>query len=130
MTTIIFDYKDWTTTDVQLNRPGSTLGYAVINSSLDVGRAITVRKGRTRIDGLAIDGAIQLLAGALEWLRENEISATDVQSRVRAFEAKNRNTTPQKVLASVTVQNAITGGIADAHNFRHRLDADKIKMIG
>ena len=121
--TITFPYDDWTRDDIQLDRPGSTLGLAVVRGSLPIGKAPTKRVGDNSDQiGPALDATIELLAGSLEWLREYGMPETEVRSRVLSFMSKNRATTDQRAINN----SKATAVIADPQNLRRRLSPDSV----
>lgn len=125
MATISFPYEPWTDEDVQLSEPGNSLGFAVINASLPVGKGLVVKKGEAdNLIGPAVAGAVELLAGALEWLRESGLSEIEVQSKVRAYMAQNRSSHRQNVLIAASRTGIYD--ISDPRNVEHRLDPEKV----
>ena len=119
MTTISFDYKPWTNEDVSLERPGAPLGYAVVNSAINVSYAPTVKQGnRDSIIGPAIEGVIELLAGSLEWCREYGLTPQDVQSKVNAFKRKNRGTNSSRL--TLDLQRTNVNSVSDPRNRLHK----------
>ena len=127
MAQISFDYNEWTRNDVLLERPGTPIGYAVLNASLPVGKAPTKKQGLAdSLIGPSLDGVVSLLAGSLEWLREYGLTATEVESKVKAFKAKNLGSQSQVALKFARQRNI--EDIADAQNLERRLD--KTKVLG
>ena len=124
MANLEFDYDTWQQDrDIRPSRPGNSLGIAAIRDSMDVGKLSTVRaSNRDALIGTTLQGVIELLAGAVEYLRWYGMDATEVRSRVRAYLANNSASVDQRVLASVRRQEV---EIADGANIRHRLDPAK-----
>ena len=88
---VTFDYDDWNdNTDLLLAEPGSLMGFAAINTALDVGDMPTVRqRQRATLIRETEDGVIGLIAGGLEWLRSRGLSAAEVENKVRVYKANN-----------------------------------------
>lgn len=129
MATIQFDYNDWNDKDdILLERPGSELGFGVVNAGLPIDKAPTVRQGeRNPSIGPAIDGVIGLLAGSLEWLRWYGLNASDVQARVKAYKRRHTDSAVQKKL--LDEYRAITE-ISDRQNVKHRLSDEAKQTVG
>jgi hypothetical protein len=127
MTRITLDYEDWDgRTDVVLHRPGTLLGYSIINNAIEVGH-LTSKKAERRDATIApsVDGVIELLAGALEWLRWYGMPAAEVQNRVRAF--INANVSRQDA-TTLRATNAARG-ISDPGNRAHLLSPETQLLI-
>ena len=88
---ITFDYEEWNgTKDILLNRPGSKMGYAAIQTSLLVGDTPTIRgRRRDKLIKETEEGVIGLIAGGLEWMRQRGYSAEQVENMVRVCKIKN-----------------------------------------
>lgn len=103
MGTITFDYDTWDKRkDLLLHRPGNSLGYTAILTSLQVGDMLTVRKRKE--DTLireCEEGVIGLIAGGLEWLRQRGYSAEEVQNKVKAYKQGNLDRQDQTALQDV-----------------------------
>lgn len=124
MTMISFDYESWSKRDVQLFRPGSPLGFTTVHNSVDIGRAPTERQGAADSTiGPSLDGVVGILAGALEYLREYGLSASDVQSRVDSFMANNRSSAVQNSFKAARLKNIFE--VSDPRNLAGRRDQTK-----
>ena len=92
MVQLNLDYNDWDdSVDVQLERPGTTLGFAIIQGSLDIGKAQSPGQSAAAPDlGPSIDAVIQLIAGGIEWCREYGLTAAQVENKFRSYVKKDR----------------------------------------
>jgi hypothetical protein len=124
MAKLELDYDTWQSDrDILPSRPGNSLGIGAVRDGFEVGKLGTVRaSNRDALIGQTLQGVIELLAGAVEYLRWYGMDATEVRSRVKAYLATNKDSTSQRVLISVRKQET---EIADGANIRHRLDPAK-----
>jgi len=90
---ITLDFDLWDKTkDTLLQRPGNYLGYTAILVGLDVGDMPTVRaRERDVLIRECEEGALQLVAGGLEWLRSRGYSAQDIQSKIKSYKNNNKH---------------------------------------
>jgi len=109
MGTLTFDYKPWDSTkDCLPSEPGSDVGYAVVRSSVDVGDMPYIRQHvPDELIRKAEEGAVGMLAGSLEWLRSRGYSASQVESKVRAYLRDNHDRREQQALRNKQVLQAI-----------------------
>lgn len=124
MTAVRFDYEEWDDDrDVLLHRPGSTLGFGVVNASAEYGKYKTGTMGSNNRGATAIiDSIIGNIAGSLEWLRWYGLSPTDVQSKVRAYLREAQGTERQVVLKASLQASA---DVSDQAGVLHRVDTAK-----
>ena len=127
MANIIFDFDPWDDKkDILLHRPGNTLGFTAILTSLEVGDMLTVKKRKE--DALireTEEGVVGLIAGGLEWLRKRGYSAEEVQNKVKAYKQGNLDRRDQTALKDKKVLEAVE----EISNPRARKLAEKV-VIG
>ena len=125
MTTVEFDFNLWDDrTDVPLTKAGTQLGYAAINGPIRLKTTDNARRDRrtATTQGL-IDGAVELVAGALEWLRSEGLTADEVQAKVKVFKVNNRASTGPAGVAVLKSQSA--RNISDPRNIAHLINPEK-----
>ena len=104
VTELKFPFEAWDPRiDVALERPGSVAGLTAVHADVNItdlreGSTIPTVDLRDRNPGQSgvIDGVIGLLAGSLEWLRYNGFSVEDIQSKVRSYNIRHRETPETK----------------------------------
>ena len=126
MTQVSFDYDRWDDSkDLLLEEPGNTLGYAAINSSLELRRyGENTELDRTDLQDV-VEGVVGLVAGGIEWLRWFGFTTEEVQARVNAVKRKLTESPYQQVIKGALRP---IREIADAVNIERYLD--KNKLIG
>ena len=127
MTSINFDFEEWNPEqDILPDRPGGAVGFTVIQSAMDVGHRQSFREEEgDPLIGRAMQQAIELLAGSIEWLRFHGLTAAQVESKVTAYLVNDRATKSQTVRAQLAVRQA-EELISDPRNKNSRLDPEKI----
>lgn len=122
MAKIEFDYNPWDPkTDVMLDRPGSPLGWGMVQSGTRVSPTLRHNKRRPGGSHQAVADVVGLLAGCLEWLREHGMTATELQQAVNSYKINNRDTAVQKVRQT----NERNRTLSDAQAPKERLDLAK-----
>lgn len=128
---ITFDYDAWDDNrDVYLAPPANTsIALTYIRGAITPGHKSASVKEERRDPDIApvVNSMVALLASTLEWFRFYEMSAEDVEQRVRAYLADTRGIQENRILSSVRKQQ---DEIADAAGLLERLDAATIRAIG
>lgn len=128
-TKLEFNYETWDPKkDVLLEHAGSILGFGVVQTATEVGRAPDKRSDtRDQLVGPSLDGIYGLLASCLEWLRWYGEDKATVESRVKNVIKRYAGGSPARAEAFQAAFRAMDHTeLADGNNLKGRLDKNKV----